>query len=64
MFNWFMGPIKPFWGSNFMLTPPNMIESISEGLYPAKRLVVKSVKGTPNRLNHPKLPQALRYDTQ
>ena len=27
MFNWFMGPIKPFGGSNFMLTPPNMIES-------------------------------------
>ena len=64
MINWFMGPKKSFSGSEFMLTPRNMIESISEGLYLAKRLVVKSVKGTSNRLNHPKLFQTLRYDTQ
>ena len=64
MFYWFMGPNKSFSGSYLMLTPRNMIESISEGLYLAKRLVVKSVKGTPNRLNHPKLSQTLRYDTQ
>ena len=64
MFNRFMGPKNSFWGSEFTLTPLNMIESISDGLYPAKRLVVKSVKGTSNRLNHPKLFQTLRYDTQ
>ena len=62
--NWFMGPKKSLSGSEFMLTPRNMIESISEGLYLAKRLVVKSVKGTSNRLNHPNLFQTLRYDTQ
>ena len=64
MFNWFMGPNKSVSGSFLMLTPRNMIESISDGLYPAKRLVVKSVKGTSNRLNHPKHFQTLRYDTQ
>ena len=64
MFNWFIGSVVSFWGANFMLTPPNMIESIWEVLYPAKRHVFKSVKGTSNRLNHPKLFQTLRYVTQ
>ena len=64
MFNWFMGSVVSFWGANFMLTPPNMIESIWDVPYPAKRHVFKSVKGTSNRLNHPKLFQTLRYVTQ
>ena len=63
MFNWFLGHINSFWGSYIMLTPQNISESIWNGPYLVKRLVVNISNYTMNRLNHPKLPQTLRYDT-
>ena len=62
MFNWFLGHINPFWGSYIMLTPQNISESIWNGPYPVKRLVVNISNYTMNRLNHPKLLDMMHND--